>query len=79
MKKSQVLFVNTQEVRCGRCGSHILRSTNSVMPECGHRWRRFSTDYTAHPYTDGDAWATTTGPHGIQILPFIPRSEIEFT
>lgn len=78
MKKSDILFVNTQEIRCGRCGSHIRRGDGNLRPDCIHMYKGFSTDYTAHPYTTNDAWCIPTGPTGLGVLPFIPRTDIEF-
>ena len=82
MHKSRLLFVNTQEVRCGRCKAAVKRSSDYVVPDCAHRsrgaWSGFSTDYLDHSFSVD---STYSYPHGgmtrdLAKVHFVPRSEI---
>jgi len=74
MHKSRILFVNSQEVRCGRCKAANIGIGPLPAPDCAHEWLGFSTDEFQHDYVKGDAFDVTG--NGGPFLDFVPRTDI---
>lgn len=89
--KSELLFVNTQQSRCGNCGlsgatwAETPESEHIAAPDCQCEWVGWSSDYFhidqswgMHITTFGELDDPNWTEHGVGIvtMPFIPRTDI---
>ena len=77
--RSKILFVNTQESRCGNCKTYervadVDEGFYRSGPDCQCDWVGWSSDYF---HIDASFWPDNVRG-GIIEMPFIPRSEIGY-